>query len=825
MGQFSRDIVEASNMPFRRGAPQQVVTFVGLKPVTSSGLDPIALWVIQTFLIIVFTEILSPLFARIRLPRVIAEVISGVILGPTILGHIPNFTNNFFPPHSIYVLAHISTFGLFFFLFIVCLNADPSVARRNIMPSLAIFSASLIPLLIGAAMATYLYHNFAEPSVNFGHFILLVTVAVSITALPVLCRILTEVSLLGTDVGVVVLTAGIGNDAIGWVLLALTVVLVNASPRLTILVPFIYISCYTLVLLLVKPIFRWLAQKTGSLESKEPTPLMMRMTLTLVLFVAFFTYIIDVHPIFGAFITGFIIPKDNGFAISVAKKMEGPFTLFFLPQYFALSGLMLDLSHLKNGIDAGYTILICVVALVAEFLPCFVAAWIRGPFTIRESCAVGMLMSCRSPVEIIVLNVGLQAKILDQRIFTMLVLHALVLTIITIPLTILIYPSPDRFTRSKFVFVLDNIEQLPSAMTLAQLLQRPFASNRSCVSETISINTIRRVELTERTSAASTSQVADTLIHNDPILSVFRMFRHLNPFSMSVSLPGISDDEFSTCVADHARKSGSQMVVVFWPLAHPAPESSTSSHTVPSNSSEPHSSGSSGADNAASLRSQFIGRVFADSPSDVALFIDRRLWTDPCSTTPHVFLPFFGGPDDRLALSLVIRLCMHEGSSATVMRLGRLGSDGNELVVDSTGGPGWVPQRDDGTPNDIQLNILGQDDDLRDRVRSSTSSSNVEVHDALNRISFFQAESTDRPLDRMLELAKGEASRTSKPLLVVAGRSRPMAIESPRREPTQLISERNTSLPSDVAETFGDVASAFVLAGGGESLIVTQAQS
>jgi hypothetical protein len=342
-----------------------------------------------------------------------------------------------------------------------------------------------------------------------------------------------------------------------------------------------------------------------------------------------------------------------------------------------------------------------------------------------QSCALIILVSL---VELIVLNVGLQAKILDQRVFSMFVLHALVLTFITTPLTILIYPSryrvhastalekplapgtsasttPDDFTRFKFSFVLDCIEQLPSAMTLAQLLQRPSASTWSSVSEkspkdqnflqsempvlpkfpdqrTISIDAIRLLELTERTSAVLKSQATDTLIRNDPVLSVFRTFGRLNHFSVSASLSVISFDEFSTHVADHARQNGSQMVVIPLPLTSLAPEASTNHHTVLSSPFDTLFSKAPVTDEAASLlRSQFIRRVFASSPSDVALFIDRGLSTDSSSTIqPHVFLPFFGGPDDRLALSFVIQLCMHEGISATVVRFHRLESDGNESV-------------------------------------------------------------------------------------------------------------------------------------------------
>lgn len=876
MGHFSRDIVDASTVLFRRAAPQQAGIFVGLNPATFNASDPFVLWVIQTVIIIGFTQLLSLLLGRIRQPRVIAEVIGGVILGPTVMGRIPNFTNTIFPTSSIPVLTLTSTVGLVFFLFIIGIEVDIGLLKRNAKASLVISAAGLIvPLGLGAAIAVPIYNNFADDGVKYGYFILFVAVAVGITAFPVLCRILTEVRLLDTTVGILALSAGIGNDVAGWVLLALTVALVNASTGLTALYVLLTGVGFTFFLLFPgKWAFRWLARRTGSLEKGEPTAFMMTVTLILVLISAFFTDIIGIHAIFGGFIAGLIIPKDNGFAISVVEKMEDFICLLLLPQYFALSGLKTNLGLLDTGLTWGYTILICVVAFLAKFVPCSLTAKAFG-FTTRESGAVGVLMSCKGLVELIVLNVGFQAKILNERVFSMFVLHAIVLTFITTPLTILVYPSRVRthggtnlekalipgtgasttsgeFTRSRFAVILDGMEQLPSAMTLMQLLRRPSTDSRSPDTElssidkastksealgvpylpeqsTISIDALRLVELTERTSVLLRSQAADALIHNDPILSVFRTFGRLNHFSISAALSVINHDEFSTHVADHVRENGSQMTIIPWPVSSSATGASSSSHANPFDSLFPKAYGS---DEAATplVRSQFIRKVFANSSSDVALFVDRGSLTDSSSSIyPHIFLPFFGGPDDRLALSFVIQLCMHNRVSATVIRLQRLESDGRESVHtvgdkslfhygDTVAFPNTVYSQQ-GTQARVQSDTA--DNLLWDRLTSLNSSIGNEVRVALTRISF-QRESAARPLHRMLELA-GEASRTSRPLLVVAGRSRRMAVESHQRELHELVSERNTSVGSEVAKTFGDVASTFVVAGSNVSLIVTQA--
>ncbi len=302
----------------------------------------------------------------------------------------------------------------------------------------------------------------------------------------------------------------------------------------------------------------------------------------------------------------------------------------------------------------------------------------------------------------------------------MFVLQAIVLTFITTPLTILIYPPHVRvhaganlekghppgtggtstsqdFMRSKFAVILDGVEQLPSAMTLIQLLRRPSSGSRSFApvaektssqseapvvpeQSTVSIDTLRLVELTERTSAVLKSRASDTLIHNDSVLSVFRTFGRLNQFTMSAALSVISHDEFSTHVADYVREHGSQMTVMTWPVSSATSASSSSHNLTPYNPFDSVFSKTHGNDEGL-LRSQFVRKVFANNPSDVALFVDRGFSTDHnTSIYPHIFLPFFGGPDDRLALSFVIQLCMHEGVSATVIRLQRLESDGRESV-------------------------------------------------------------------------------------------------------------------------------------------------
>lgn len=246
------------------------------------------------------TQLLSLGLRKIRQPRVIAEVIGGIILGPTAFGRIPGFTEHIFPLDSRPYLSLVANIGLCLFLFLVGLEIDSAIIKRNARLSAAVALAGMIiPFGLGAGLSVALYKEFIDKSVHFTHFMLFTGVAYSITAFPVLCRILTELKLLDTTVGIVVLSAGVGNDIIGWTLLALSVALVNAGSGLMAL--WILLTCvgWTLFLLLpVKFSLHWIARRTGSIEN-GPTMFFMTVTILILFGSAFMTDIIGVHAIFG----------------------------------------------------------------------------------------------------------------------------------------------------------------------------------------------------------------------------------------------------------------------------------------------------------------------------------------------------------------------------------------------------------------------------------------------------------------------------------------------------------------------------------------------
>ncbi|KAJ7068839.1 Sodium/hydrogen exchanger family-domain-containing protein [Mycena amicta] len=868
MGVLSDQLGDVSRALAERAAAEQGGVISGFNPTTYNANDPIQLWVIQVVIIIAMTQFLSLILRHFRQPRVIAEVIGGVLLGPSVIGHIPHFTDRIFPKDGMPLLTLTATIGLVFFLFLVGLEIDVRIIKRNARAAGLISLAGLVvPLGLGAALGVGVYHEFINSDVNFGYFLLFTAVAIGITAFPILCRILTELQLLDTTVGTVTLAAGVGNDVVGWILLALTVALVNASTGLTAL--YVLLASAGFVIFLLCPVrwgYIWLARRTGSLEQGSPTTSMMTATLLMILASAFFTDIIGVHPIFGGFLAGLVIPHENGYAIAMVEKLEDLVSILFLPIYFALSGLKTNLGLLDTGMTWAYIVIICLVAFSSKFIACGATAYACG-FNWREAGAIGSLMSCKGLVELIVLNIGLSANILDPRTFSMFVLHAIILTVMTTPLTILFYPpkhrvheskhakidaeatagrrSTENEIKTKFSIVLDKFEQLSAAMTITQLLQPAGSASLSHpstasiekdieanlpslghlpASPRVSIDALRLIELSNRTSGVMKSQEADILLHNDPIVAVFRTFGHLSRLAVGAALSVVEHDEFPEAIANHATESGSQMIIVPWARGATS-VSADGSETGARNPFDGIFHKTTTQDQTSSVvYSELIRKIFVRAPTDVALFVDRGL--TPGATIglaeQRLFLPFVGGPDDRLALSFLVQLASNANVKGTVVWIRK--TDGTQI------GGIEEPSRMAGAIQTMAAadTVYGHqttetrmvsdtaDNLLWDRLSGSAPSSRVT----------FRKNDAPQPLHAICELVDAEcavAQNQGRTLLVFVGRSRRMAVDSHKAELASLVSGKGTQIVSALSKTMGDVGAALVASGTNASLLVMQA--
>ncbi|KZV64772.1 hypothetical protein PENSPDRAFT_656304 [Peniophora sp. CONT] len=922
-GEFSRNAVTVGRALLPRAAAEQGGLLSGKDPTAFNDADPLRLWIIQVGIIIITTQLLSVALRKLRQPKVIAEVLGGILLGPTAFGAIPGFSQHIFPEDGLPFLSLVANIGLCLFLFLVGLEIETATIKQNARFSIAIAVAGItLPFGLGAGIAWPIYKEFIGSDVEFTHFMLFTGVAFCITAFPVLCRILTELKLLDTTVGVIVLSAGVGNDIVGWVLLALSVALVNAGSGLTALYVLLVCVAWTLVMLFpVRWIFAILARKTGSLEN-GPTIFFMTITILTLFGSAFFTDVIGVHAIFGAFLTGLVVPREGGLTIALTEKLEDMVGIIFLPLYFTLSGLSTNLRLLDSGLIWGYVVAICALAFVGKFGGCTVAARCVG-FGWRESSTIGALMSCKGLIELIVLNVGLSAGILTQRVFSMFVLEAVTLTCMTTPLVMYLYPQERRIRVSatgqpfsnvagetpeisrresgtssvdglgwkrRFTVVLDKIEHLPGMMAFSQIIQVPTIDSSSSEhggekSPTPSngkarevmipnrahrrgpvLDALRLIEL-NRTSEVMKASVADSLVHTDPLLNIFRMFGSLNGLPVTSSLRIVTYDDLADSVAEHAQSVGSHLVLIPWLPPHAIHQanaerehnsSTPSAHDTPKvhNPFDALFRSAQTERSANVLHSHFVRGVFAKSTTDVALFVDRSSHSTDIapapSTTHHIFFPFFGGPDDRLALEFVVQLCANPNVSATVVRVVK--RDVQPLISEEPpsaylSGSGEshlkareVNQHTATSGNNTQFPDTVYGAHTTQMVLQSETADTIawenysvpasrkgegvepELATALARIEF-QDLATPVPLHAIVSHGVVNGTHENEHLLVVLGRSRRLAVEDHHSELKELSDERGEHLTSDVRKTIGDVASAFVVTDVRAALIVMQASA
>ncbi|KAK5582198.1 hypothetical protein RB653_003781 [Dictyostelium firmibasis] len=413
----------------------------GLNPLT----DPVCLFIVQLLLIVVVSRLLGYLLNFVKQPPVISEVITGILLGPSVLSRSPAFGGNVFPAGTaITTLNVIANIGLIFFMFMIGLEVDASILKKNLKASMIISLSSIIlPFAMGIGLAATLYqfmpfHKDSPTTPNFGLFCVFVGVAISITAFPVLARILNERNLMGSRVGVSSLAAASVDDVIAWILLAVVVSWGNNIKSGT---DGVNLSAlWTFLMLIGFLLFMGTVGRFGmdfiykffvKTEAQKHNMLVVILICTLVS--AFFTQVIGVHSIFGAFVMGIITPRIDGFHIHVTERIEDFITIIMLPLYFTYSGLRTDLSSIDSGPAGGLTIFIIFIACLGKIG----GATLASRFTKkswRESLTIGFLMNTKGLVELIVLNIGLDIHVLDKTTFTMFVIMALVTTFMTTPI-------------------------------------------------------------------------------------------------------------------------------------------------------------------------------------------------------------------------------------------------------------------------------------------------------------------------------------------------------------------------------------------------------
>ncbi|HEX8037803.1 MAG TPA: cation:proton antiporter [Chryseosolibacter sp.] len=394
---------------------------------------PLALLLSQIAAIIIAARFFGYVARKVGQPAVVGEVIAGIVLGPSLLGlYFPDAASALFPTQSLGNLQLLSQIGLILFMFVIGMELDLKVLRNQAHDAVVISHASIIvPFALGIGLAYFTYETFAPPNLEFTAFALFMGIAVSITAFPVLARIVHERGIQNTRLGTIVITCAAADDITAWCILAAVIAVVKAGSFGSSVFIILMAVGYVLVMLtLVKPFLKRVGDLHTSRENLSQ-PVVAIFFLTLILS-SYATEVIGIHALFGAFMTGVIIPENTKFRNVFIEKVEDVAVVLLLPLFFVFTGLRTQIGLLDDPFLWRTTAIIILVAVTGKFIGSAVAARFVGQ-SWKNSLSVGALMNTRGLMELVVLNIGYDLGVLSAEVFAMMVIMALVTTMMTGP--------------------------------------------------------------------------------------------------------------------------------------------------------------------------------------------------------------------------------------------------------------------------------------------------------------------------------------------------------------------------------------------------------
>lgn len=397
--------------------------------------------------ILLTARVFGWLFQRIGQPRVVGEMIAGIVLGPSLFGRFfPDTFAYVFPLSSMPGLTVLSQLGLLLFMFVVGLEVDLKRILKQRAAVVLISNVSIVlPLALGIALATALYPQFAGEGVAFSSFALFMGTAMSVTAFPVLARILKERKLLGTNLGTISISCAAIDDISAWLLLAVLTAVVHSAQSWRHLAMTLLLLVIFMFIMLVPG--RRAASLLEPLYQKQGAGMEFLSSLVLILLaVSWTTDRLGVHALFGAFMAGLVMPTNNERMMKeVVERIESLSLALLLPLFFALTGLRTRIDLLTDKSMWGITAAIIATAVIGKLAGASFTAKITG-MNWKDSLGLGVLMNTRGLVELVILNAGLDLGILSPALFSMLVLMALVTTFMTTPLLIAMKISTEAQT-------------------------------------------------------------------------------------------------------------------------------------------------------------------------------------------------------------------------------------------------------------------------------------------------------------------------------------------------------------------------------------------
>ncbi|KAI5010150.1 hypothetical protein ZWY2020_012287 [Hordeum vulgare] len=631
------------------------------------GVNPLEfslpLFIVQLAVIVVTTRLLVILLRPFRQPRVIAEILAGVVLGPSMIGQSEVWASLVFPVRSLLTLETVAHLGLLYFLFLVGLEMDVDVIRRSGDKAVFVAMAGMaLPFCMGIA-TSFIFRHQVSRNVHQTSFLLFLGVALSVTAFPVLARILAEIKLLNTELGRTAMSAAIVNDMCAWILLAVAISIseVHSTAFSSLWVLLAGVTFVLFCFYAVRPLMWRLIRNIP--EGDDVSNLQITLILTGVMIAGALTDAIGIHSVFGAFVYGLVIPSAP-LGVALIEKLEDFVTGLLLPLFFAMSGLRTNVRMIRDPVTVGLLVLVFVMASFAKVMgTIIIAALYAMPF--REGIALGFLMNTRGLVEMIVLNIGRDKQVLDDESFAVMVLVSVAMTSLVTPVVTGVYRPSRRLVGYKrrnlqrirhdselrMLACVHTTRNVPSVLSLLEL------SNPSKRSP-IFIYALHIIELTGRASnmlaaaaASSSTRSSSTLpAATEHIFNAFENYERLTGGVSIQTLAAVSPyqtmhDDVSVLAED---KHVSLIVIPFH-----------KQQTV-DGGMEPINPSIKG----------FNESLLSTSPCSVAILVDRGLSaaTARMATEHRVALFFFGGPDDREALAYAWRMVEHPGVSLTIVR-------------------------------------------------------------------------------------------------------------------------------------------------------------
>ncbi|MEP7238926.1 MAG: cation:proton antiporter [Ferruginibacter sp.] len=409
--------------------------------------DPLAVLLLQIIVIIACARFFGYLFKKIGQPAVIGEIVAGIILGPSILGlFFPQINLFLFPAASLGTLNFLSHIGLILFMFIIGMELDLKMIMKQAYGAVIMSHAGIIiPFTLGMGIAYFIYTEFAPAGISFLSFALFMGITMSITAFPVLARILKERGLVRTNLGITALTCAAADDLTAWCVLAAVIALVKSGSSVSAFYTMALAAAYLVIMFtVIRPALQRLEELYNNREKKRTAIIALLFLLLIVS--SYITSVIGINALFGAFIAGVIMPSSFSFRKIVVDKIEDVSLILLLPLFFVVTGLKTQIGLLNQPhlwITFGWLLL---VAVGGKFGGITIAGKVIGQ-SWKDSLSIGVLMNTRGLMQLIVLNIGYDLGILSPEIFAMMVLMALVTTFMTGPaLNLINWLMPEKHT-------------------------------------------------------------------------------------------------------------------------------------------------------------------------------------------------------------------------------------------------------------------------------------------------------------------------------------------------------------------------------------------